>query len=333
MRIPVVKPGLRSAGTPYQGYNFDQAPYSLAARNVVMNGVAPDGISVFPHQEDRFSSIKTKAGEYMQTWYEYVPSEVLDNRVAPGTVPLVIALHGGGDDPQSFIEEVGWLEMARQKRFMIVAPEHQGLYSDQPVLGESIAALAAYMMKTYPAIDASRVYASGYSMGGGATLVISMSHPRMLAAVADMAGAMFTFTDKMEAQFKDTELPFMYLTSAYDLSVNINPEDQSLSDKSQTVLNKFLLFNKMSPVSYDFKAHPKCGFQADAWSETLLNGEHKNFKWHLNNKQGVPMVVLNYTADLVHALYPQYARMAWDYLIQFSRDQKTGAIKYKPYAK
>jgi pimeloyl-ACP methyl ester carboxylesterase len=333
MRIPVVKQGLHSAGTPYQGYNFDQAPYSLAARNVVTNGVAPDGISVFPHQEDKFSSIKTKTGEYLQTWYEYVPGEVLQNRVAPGSVPLVIALHGGGDDPQAFVEEVGWLEMARQKRFIIVAPEHQSLYSDQPVLGESIAALAVYMMKAYPAIDASRVYASGYSMGGGATLTISTSHPRMLAAVVDMAGAMFTFTDKMDAQFKETDLPFMYLTSAYDLQPNINPEDGSLSDSSQVLLNKFLLFNNMRQVSYDFRAHPKCGFQADAWSETLLNDEHENFIWYLNNKQGVPMVALNYTADLIHALYPQYARMAWDYLIQFSRDQKTGAIQYNPYAK
>ena len=220
--------------------------------------------------------------------------------------------------------------MVRQKRFIIVAPEHQGLYSDQAVLGESIAALAAYMMKTYPAIDASRVYASGYSMGGGATLTIATSHPRMLAAVVDMAGAMFTFTDKMDAQFKETDLPFMYLTSAYDLQPNINPEDGSLSDNSQVLLNKFLLFNNMNQVSYDFKAYPKCGFRADAWSETLLNDEYKNFIWYLNNKQGVPMVALNYTADLIHALYPQYARMAWDYLTQFSRDQKTGGIQYNP---
>lgn len=333
MRIPAVKQGLHSAGTPYQGYSFDQAPYSLAARNVVTNGVTLGGISVFPHQEDRFSGIKSRAGEYLQTWYEYVPSEVLQNKVGPGTVPLLIALHGGGDDPQAFVEEVGWLEMATQKRFIIVAPEHQGLYSDQSVLGESIAALAAYMMKTYPAIDASRVYASGYSMGGGATLTIATSHPTMLAAVVDMAGAMFTFTDKMEPQFKETDLPFMYLTSAYDLQPNINPEDGSLSDNSQKLLNRFLLFNNMNQISYDFRAHPKCGFQADTWSETLLNGEHKNFIWRLNNKQGVPMVALSYTAGLIHALYPQYANIAWEYLIQFSRDQKTGAIHYDPYAK
>jgi hypothetical protein len=42
------------------------------------------------------------------------------------------------------------------------------------------------------------------------------------------------------------------------------------------------------------------------------------------------MVALSYVADLIHALYPQYAGMAWAYLTQFSRNQKTGAIKYNP---
>ncbi|MDI9612801.1 MAG: prolyl oligopeptidase family serine peptidase [Acidobacteriota bacterium] len=333
MRIPAVKQGLHSAGTPFQGYNFDQAPYSLAPRNVITDGVTRDGVSVTAHQEDRFSSIKSAAGEYLQTWYEYVPREVLQNRVAPGTVPLVIALHGGGDDPQAFVEEVGWLEMVCRERFIVVAPEHQSLYSDQRVLGQSLAALAEYMMKTYPAIDASRVYASGYSMGGGATLTLSTSHPRLLAAVVDMAGAMFTFTDDMAKRFEETDLPFMYMTSAYDLAPNINPEDGSLSDNSQVLMNTFLRFNKMSPVRFDFAAYPKCGFQADAWSETLLNDEHKNFLWYLHNGQGVPMVALNYTANLIHALYPQYARIAWDYLSRFSRDQKTGVIEYHPYAR
>jgi hypothetical protein len=45
------------------------------------------------------------------------------------------------------------------------------------------------------------------------------------------------------------------------------------------------------------------------------------------------MVALNYTEDLIHALYPQYAKMAWNYLTRFSRDQKTGEIKYNPYIK
>jgi hypothetical protein len=42
------------------------------------------------------------------------------------------------------------------------------------------------------------------------------------------------------------------------------------------------------------------------------------------------MVALSYTADLIHALYPQYAGIAWDYLTRFSRNRKTGAVQYHP---
>ena len=332
MRIPVVRQGLHSAGTPYQGYNFDQAPYSLSARNVVANGATPGGISVFAHREDKFSSIKTAAGEYLQTWFEYVPREVLEGKAAPGSVPLVMAFHGGGDDPEAFVEECGWLELAHRKRFIMVAPEHQAL-DNTPAMGEALQALANYMMKTYPAIDASRIYASGYSMGGIATLSIGTSHPRLLAAVVDMAGAVYNFTREMDQQFQGTDLPFMFLTSAYDSTNNIRWEDGSLTDHVQTVLNKFLIYNKMDQVSFDFTARPKFGFPADAWSDTLLNNEHRSYVWYRNNKQSVPMVALSYTADLIHALYPSYAEVAWNYMSQFSRDRKTGAVQYNPHAK
>jgi hypothetical protein len=46
MRVGVLKRGLHSASTPYQGYGMDQAPYSLCARNAVINGVTADGIHV-----------------------------------------------------------------------------------------------------------------------------------------------------------------------------------------------------------------------------------------------------------------------------------------------
>jgi len=327
MRIPVLKQGMNSAGTPYQGYNLDQAPYSLNPRNIVTDGVAPGGISVIAHQEDRFSSIKTTAGEYLQTWYEYVPKEVLEGKAAPGSVPLVLALHGGGDDPQAFVEECGWLELARQKRFIMVAPEHQAL-DTTPAMGEALQALIAFMMKTYPSIDASRVYASGYSMGGIATLSISTSHPRTLAAAVDMAGARYEYTKEMDTQFQETELPFMFLTSAYDSTLNIVWEDGSVTKNVQTLLNKFLAYNKMNQVSFDFNVYPKNGFKADAWSRMLLNGERDSHVWYLNNKQDVPMVALSYTEDHIHALYPGYAKVAWNYMSHFSRDQKTGAIQY-----
>ena len=54
---------------------------------------------------------------------------------------------------------------------------------------------------------------------------------------------------------------------------------------------------------------------------------------NLNNSKGMPMVALNYVKDIIHALYPEYAKMGWDFMKRYSRDQKTGAIKYNPNIK
>ena len=48
---------------------------------------------------------------------------------------------------------------------------------------------------------------------------------------------------------------------------------------------------------------------------------------------GVPMVAVSYTEGLVHALYPEYGKIAWEFLKHYSRDQKTGAIRYNLYMK
>ncbi len=45
------------------------------------------------------------------------------------------------------------------------------------------------------------------------------------------------------------------------------------------------------------------------------------------------MVALNYVKDVIHALYPEYARIAFEYMKHFSRDPRTGAIAYNPNLK
>jgi hypothetical protein len=64
-----------------------------------------------------------------------------------------------------------------------------------------------------------------------------------------------------------------------------------------------------------------------------LNGEYDNTSWTLNDKDNIPMVAVNYTMNLKHALYPEYGKIAWDFFKHYSRDQKSGDIMYNPYAK
>ncbi len=125
MRLPIVKQGLYSASTPYQGYNFDEAPYSLFERNLIVDGVTADGIHLARYDEDLFPDIQTVTGDTLKTWFEYLPEEVVNGTAPDGTVPLILGMHGGGDDPRLFVDENGWLSLMGKERFALVAPEHQ----------------------------------------------------------------------------------------------------------------------------------------------------------------------------------------------------------------
>jgi hypothetical protein len=341
MRVPVIKQGLHSASTPYQGYNFDEAPYSLCSRNAAINGKTQDGIQVIRRTSEMFSDMKSKDGEYLQTWFEYLPDEVLKGTAPAGTVPLILAMHGGGDDPRVFVDEIGLLDLAGSERFAMVAPEHQYLNfartndpNIQGLLCNILPKFVKYILKTYPALDPSRVYVTGYSMGGAATLKAINGDPFVFAAAVPMAAAGYTATAEQGAQLKKAHLPVMFTTSSFDLPGAFDQANGNIAVGYQTQLNLFLGYNGMKMIdTFDFVAHPVNGFKTDRVERVTLNNEYDNYCWYLNNGDGVPMVALNYTEHLIHALYPEYAKIAWDFAKHYSRDQKTGAIKYNPYIK
>lgn len=331
MRVPVGKPGLISAGTPYTGYGMDQAPLSLCDRNAVLNGKTSDGIRVITHTEDRFNDMKTPNGEYLQTWFEYLPEEVQQNTAPAGTVPLILMNHGGGDDPRQFVEEIGLLPLAGSERFAMVAPDHTSVSN---LLADCLPKLVKYMLKTYPALDPSRVYVTGYSMGGAATLRAINGDPSVFAAAVPMAAAPYTGTAAQVAQFQKAHLPVMFTTSAFDLGGAFDQASGHIATGYQTQLNLFLGYNGMKKIdAFDFKTYPVNGFKPDSMVRVRVNGEHDNSRWYLNDADGTPMVALAYTTDLVHALYPEYGKLAWEFFKHYSRDQKTGVIKYNPYAR
>ena len=124
MRTPVVKSGLFTPAGEYSGYAFSQAPYTLTARNPILNGKTPDGIVVTEHQEERFSEFQAENGEYLNTWYEFLPEEVLSGTAAEHSIPLILSNHGGGDDPVQATDELGLITLAGRERLAVVAPRY-----------------------------------------------------------------------------------------------------------------------------------------------------------------------------------------------------------------
>ena len=330
MRVPVLTQAVYSAGSEFSGYNFDEAPYSLCDRSIIIDGKTEDGICLIEHQNDTetFAEYKTEDGEYIDVWYEYLPEEVLDGTAEEGSIPLILCNHGGGDDARVFVEEQGLLELAGQERIALVAPDHQ-LIAD--VRGPALAAVVKYMLETYPALDASRVYATGYSMGGGASYTVGYYEPSLFAAIAPMAGSPTTIPEDQVANFDDCELPILFTISAFDGTRRLTGPEGELNEASQEMVTFWAGINGIEQTEYDFEAYPLVGFEGDAFVQDTVNDEYEKLTWYLNNDDGEPRVAFTYMQGMIHALYPEYARIMWDFVSNFSRDLETGEVVYNPY--
>ena len=344
MRIPVVTAGLHSASTPYQGVGSDQAPYALCERNAFIGDSTLDGIHLQRvEDDDTFADMKMKNGKYLNMWYEYLPEEVLDGTAAEHSIPLILANHGGGDDARVFVDEIGLLSLAGKERLAIVAPDETDIWQEtvdgQSVNGvccEALPALAEYMLETYPALDPSRVYTMGYSMGGGATLKALNGKPSVFASGACMAASSYVADEEQAKAYETLDLPIMFTTSAFDF-VLVNTfvsEERHIASGIEKQIRVFCGHNEITPKfdAFDYDAYPIIGIETDGYRRTLVNGEHINHTWYLNNDDGVPMIAVNVTEDLAHALYPEYANIVWDYFKHFSRDPETLEVIYNPYA-
>lgn len=336
-RSQVLKQGINSASAPYQGYGQDSAPYSLVARNALINDVTADGIHLFKCTSEDYSHQKTAAGEYLQTWFEYIPKEVLDGTAPKGSIPVIVAMHGGGDDPRMYVDEIGLLELAGKERFAVIAPEHMYIgyirNADRSMTeGVLIKVIDQFMndiLEKYPAFDASRVYVMGYSMGGGAVLRAVHGAPKRFAAAMPMATASYTPTEEEISELKQLGMPCVFLTSEFDFG---SGKEYSIGMSYLPLINLFLTYNGLETFDdFDFQKYPIVGFETDTYRYTTLNGEYGNHSWYVLNQDQIPIVGVNVTNNLIHALYAEYGKVFWDFSKHFSRNQETGLIEYNPF--
>lgn len=101
--------------------------------------------------------------------------------------PLIIALHGAGGDENMFMDAYGAgviKTLATEKDFIVVSPLTYPIAGDAALLD----ALIDEMTTCY-AIDPTRVYLIGHSLGAGAAMGLAMARPDRIAATCCIAGA------------------------------------------------------------------------------------------------------------------------------------------------
>jgi poly(hydroxyalkanoate) depolymerase family esterase len=126
--------------------------------------------------------------------FKYVPAGL------PANAPLVVALHGCTMTAEAYVG-AGWNALADLWKFAVVYPEQQSGSNPSRCFnwfepgdiarGQGEALSIKQMvdkMKADHAIDASRVFVTGLSAGGGMTSVLAAAYPDVFAGAAIMSG-------------------------------------------------------------------------------------------------------------------------------------------------
>lgn len=146
----------------------------------------------------------------------YFPSE------AP--MPLVVVLHGAGGNGEGMISLTDFSPLNELANFIAVYPNGlNGFWNDgrigDPRIDDTIddvsflTTLVLSMQDTLN-IDASRVYFTGYSMGGFMSMRVACRAPEMVAAVASVAATMPQYI--LSECAGTTPIPFMLIHGTND---------------------------------------------------------------------------------------------------------------------
>ena len=131
-----------------------------------------------------------------RTYLLYVPKSY--NSAAPS--PLVISIHGYAEWPAHQMQQSRWNYLAEQYGFIVVYPSGLGLPKRWRIGGMRGSASDPLPEVTFISelidklagrynIDPARIYANGFSNGGGMSFVLSCQLSERIAAIGSVAGA------------------------------------------------------------------------------------------------------------------------------------------------
>jgi polyhydroxybutyrate depolymerase len=154
-----------------------------------------------------YSGMLTSGGEY-RSYLLYVPSGY---KVDGEPLPLVISLHGFASNPSQQASMTQWHKLAESENFLVVFPAGTGfprrwradgsLDSDVVFIADLIDRLQGRYQ-----IDPRRIYADGFSNGGGMVFMLACRLSYRVAAVGTVAGA---YVLPLEACQPERALPMM----------------------------------------------------------------------------------------------------------------------------
>lgn len=268
-------------------------------------------------------------------WYEYIPAQA--ETAAERSVPLVVLLHGHNNDPRTQAESSGFLELAAKEGFIVAELEWQGKPDYAYMDDGGIEVTIREIMKRYPQIDPSRVYAEGMSAGGFAATALGVRKPYLFAAVGAHSGGLFNETVTLGFPFQDrpgleqaaaflsgnVTMPYFSIGGSADEGVPFNKIGEPNGSLLTDAWLLYMEYNGLEkPAALDFGQYPVFGIP--------LENRHRveTIKPHAMEigdvlKDGRPIIRIVEVENFGHSNYVPGAAEMWEFFSHWSRDQKT----------
>jgi poly(hydroxyalkanoate) depolymerase family esterase len=145
----------------------------------------------------------------------------------PALAPLVVALHGCGQDAVEFAYGTGWSSLADRLGFAVVYPQQQPANNPKNCFswflpgdtardaGEarSIQQMVAHAIATFD-LDSRRVFVTGLSAGGAMASVMLATYPEIFAGGAIIAGLPYGCARSAQQAFEVMFTDHLYLPTA-----------------------------------------------------------------------------------------------------------------------
>lgn len=260
-------------------------------------------------------------------YYEYIP-EYLDLS-ADGSIPVVMYFHGGGGEGEAMLHWTDWPQVAKEKGFVVLSVDQHYNYTSEEVID-----LLDQIIAEQPWIDTTRIYATGFSMGGGKTWNLAIKYPERLAGAIPTAagwmsegGAGWGAPLDMEIVKEGIIMPTFYIGGG----VSFLPEFPAAEPTNvNSVITALWKMNNLGDYEFDAESGSRWGAAPDS-TEAQENFDNVGVIQQLVidkfvSPDGNVYTCLATDRNMAHNQSPKNAHVAWEFISQFSR-QPDGSIQ------
>lgn len=238
-----------------------------------------------------------------------------------GHAPLLMCFHGGGDSAKHIAQVSEWYKVAHDHDFLLVCVENH-INSTATEMME----LLEILKKQYP-IDSTRIYASGFSMGGCKSWDLYQEFPKVFAGLAPMDATfevgLNVYGQPVPCKINENELvPIFYVGGEITPLPELPFQAEKCWDRMRYVFDVNHLTTK-----YDVKFEDKENWENKIWGISgdkieVVHDDSRNSDLTMNyfkSADGEFYTVFASVSGQGHECRYHSCEYAWKFISQFKR--------------